>query len=302
MKRLVIAAAAFVALATIGPASAVVEKTVTVSIIHTAFVPRNITIDAGDTITWTNNDNVNHQLISQAAGLGSPILRPGDTYSFVFGKAGKFTVSDTLNNRFQKATITVKAGTPAPVALSLSSSASIVRYGGAVTLTGTLSSGRAGVRVDVLVQECAAGGSKRVATVTTGNGGTFTYAARPAKTLVYSARSGKTDSGNVMVRVRPQVVLSKIKARKFRVRAYAGESLVGHSVVFQRYAPVRKRWLTVKRVVLAVRTTAVTPMPGTVVSSVSFGARLKRGYRIRAVVTDAAAAPCYIAASAVSRS
>ena len=302
MKRLLLAATAFVALTTIAAAPAGIEKTVTVSITHTAFVPRNLTLEAGDTITWTNNDNVNHQLLSQAAGLGSPILKPGDTYSFVFGKVGRFTVSDTLNTKFQKATITVKAATPAPVSLSLNSNASIVRYAGATTLSGTLSSGRAGVRVDLLAQECAAGGSKRVATTTTGNGGAFSFTTRPAKTLVYMVRSGKTDSANVTVKVRPQVVLSKIKARKFRVRTYAGESLVGHSVAFQRYLAARGKWTTLKRVVLAVRTTAVTPMPNTVVSSVSFGARLKRGYRIRAVVTDAAAAPCYIAASAISRS
>jgi len=302
MKRVLVAATLLAALMTIAPASGVVAKTVSVSITHVAFVPRNVTLEAGDTITWTNNDNVNHQLVSQAAGLGSPILKPGETFSFVFGKVGRFTVSDALNNKFQKATITVKAATPGAATLSLSASATVVRYGGTTTLNGTLSSGRAGVRIDVLGQECGAGGAKKITTVTTGNGGVFTYLAHPSKTLVYSVRTGKTESGSVTVKVRPQVVLSKIRARKFRVRAYAGESLVGHSVVFQRFLAARGRWSTVRRVVLAVRTTAVTPMPGTIVSSVSFGARLKRGYRVRAVLTDAAAAPCYIAASAATRS
>lgn len=302
MKRLLVAGTLLAASMTIAPASGVPVKTVPVSITHVAFVPRNVTVEVGDTLTWTNNDNVNHQLVSQAAGLGSPILKPGDTYSFQFSKAGRFTVSDALNSKFQKATITVKAATPAPVTLSLKASAAVVRYAGAVTLSGTLSSGRSGVRLDVRAQECGAGGSSRISTVTTGNGGAFTLTTRPPKTVVYSVRTGKTESANVTVKVRPQVVLSKIKARKFRVRVYAGESLVGHSVVFQRWFAARKRWGTVKRVVLAVRRTAVTPMPGTVVSSVSFGARLKRGYRVRAVLTDAAAAPCYVAASALSRS
>jgi len=302
MKRLLVAATVLAALMTIAPASGEVAKTVSISITHTAFVPRNVTIQAGDTITWTNNDNVNHQLVSQAAGMGSPILKPGETFSFAFSKVGKFTVSDSLNTKFQKAAITVKAAAPAPVSLSLSSSATVVRYGGTITLSGTLSSGAAGTRIDVLAQECGNGGGKKITTVTTGNGGAFSFTTHPSKTLVYSVRTGKTESGNVTVRVRPQVVLSKIKARKFRVRTYAAESLVGHSVVFQRYAASRSRWTTVKRVVLAVRSTTVTPMARTVVSSVSFGARLKRGYRVRAVLTDAAAAPCYIAASATARS
>lgn len=302
MKRLLLAATVVAALMTIAPASGVVAKTVTVSITHTAFVPRNVTLEAGDTLTWTNNDNVNHQLVSQAAGLASPILKPGDTYSFVFAKAGKYTVSDTLDTKFQKAAVTVKAAAPSRVTLSLNANASVVRYGGSLTLGGALSSARAGVRLDVLAQECGSGGAKRVTTVTTVNGGAFSVTTQPTKTLVYSVRTGKTESSKVTVRVRPQVVLSKIKARKFRVRAYAADSLVGHSVVFQRYVAARKRWSTVKRVVLAVRATSVAPLQGTVVSSVSFGARLKRGYRVRAVLTDAAAAPCYAAASASTRS
>jgi len=302
MKRMLLAATLLAALTTIAPAAGVATKTVAVSITRVAYVPRNVTLEVGDSLTWTNNDNVNHQLVSQAAGLGSPILKPGDTYSFVFSKAGRFTISDALNSKFQKATVTVKAAAPAPETLTLNAGAPVVRYGGAVGLNGTLSSGRSGVRVDVLAQSCGAGGAAKIATVTTGSGGAFSYTAQPAKTLVYRVRTGKVESGNVTVRVRPQVVLSKIKARKFRVRAYAGESLVGHSVVFQRYVASRARWATVKRVVLAARTTSVTPLQGTVVSSVSFGARLKRGYRVRAVLTDAAAAPCYVAASAISRS
>jgi len=302
MKRLVLATTVLVALMSIGPAPAVVRKTVTVSITHVAFVPRNVTIELGDTITWTNNDTVNHQLVSQAAGLGSPVLKPGDTYSFTFPKVGKFTVSDGLNNRYQKATITVKAATPAPATLSLNANPSIIRYGSAVTINGQLTGAKAGVHVDVFAQECGAGGAKKIATATTVAGGNYSTVLRPSKTSVFSAKSGKTESGSVTVKVRPQVVLSKIRLRKFRVRAYAADSLVGHSVIFQRYVASRGRWTTVKRVVLRVRTTAVTPLPSTVVSSVSFAARLRAGLRIRAVMTDAAAAPCYIAGSASARS
>jgi plastocyanin len=302
MKRLVLATTMLVALMSIGPAPAVVDKTVAVSITHVAYVPRNVTLETGDMITWTNNDTVNHQLVSQAAGIGSPILKPGDTFSFTFSKVGKFTISDALNARFQKATITVKATTPPPATLTLNASASTVRYGNVITLNGQLTSGRAGVRVDVFAQECGAGGSKRIATVTTVAGGNYSYVLRPSKTSVFMVKSGKTESTGVTVKVRPQVVLSKIRLRNFRVRAYAAESLVGHSVVFQRWVAARGRWTTVRRVVLRVRTTSVTPLPSTVVSSVSFKAKLRAGLRIRAVMTDAAAAPCYIAGSASARS
>jgi plastocyanin len=274
-------------------ASTAAQKTVSVSITHAAFVPNTVTIDTGDTVTWTNNDTVNHQLVSQGAGIGSPIIKPGDTYSFTFAKAGRFTIGDALDNKYPKMTVRVTA---APATLSLVASAGAITYGGAVTLSGKLAS-RAGARVDIFAQECGSGGSKRVATATTDSTGGYTLTIRPPKISVFTAKNGNTTSADVTVKLRPKVVLSKVRTGHFRLRVYAAESLVGHAVAFQRYLAAQRKWRTVKTVVLRVQSSAVTPLTSTMVSAVTFGVRIRPGNRVRAVISTASAAPCYIAGS-----
>jgi hypothetical protein len=126
---------------------------------------------------------------------------------------------------------------------------------------------------------------------------------RPTTNTVYTLKTGNVASGAVTVKVRPRVVLSRIRTGLFRLRVYAAQSLAGHAVVFRRYVASRHRWRSVKTVLLSVHSTSVTPLSNTVVSSVSFGVRLRRGYRVRAVMPSGAAAPCYIAgASSIIRS
>jgi len=65
-------------------------KTYPVSMQNSAFNPKEITIFAGDTITWTNNDAMLHDVDIQ--GLGeSPDLRKGETYSMTFDKPGTYS-------------------------------------------------------------------------------------------------------------------------------------------------------------------------------------------------------------------
>lgn len=297
MRKLLPIAFMLAALAGAGSAAALHEKTVPVSITHVAFVPNTVQVQTGDTVTWTNNDTVNHQLVSQQAGIGSPVITPGQSWSFTFTKVGKFTITDALNKKFPKMNVTVAA---APTSLSLSVSPLVVGYGGATTLSGKLSSGRDGVKVDVMAQQCGENAAKRLTTLTTSGGGAVSLAVRPAATTVYTLKSGNTASGAVTVKVRPRVVLSRVRTGLFRLRVYAAQSLVGHAVVFSRYASTTRRWRTVKTVLLRVQSTSVTPLPSTVVSSVTFGVRLRRGFRVRAVMPTAAAAPCYIAGSSTA--
>jgi amicyanin len=52
------------------------------------FQPSDITINKGDTITWTNLDTVAHDI--KFKDSDSPDLKKGDTYSKTFGQAGTF--------------------------------------------------------------------------------------------------------------------------------------------------------------------------------------------------------------------
>jgi predicted secreted protein with PEFG-CTERM motif len=70
----------------------------------TCFTPSILNISPGDTVTWTNNDNVDHAVVSglpYAKQIGtifdSGIIAPGKTYSFTFRDAGIYKYSDKID-------------------------------------------------------------------------------------------------------------------------------------------------------------------------------------------------------------
>lgn len=72
---------------------------VTVDMKDLAFTPATIQISQGDTVTWTNDEEIMpHDVTSGALGqpdlgqrFGSEILTPGQTFSATFSDAGEFT-------------------------------------------------------------------------------------------------------------------------------------------------------------------------------------------------------------------
>jgi plastocyanin len=59
-----------------------------VSIENSAFNPDSLTVKAGATVTWTNNDSITHSIKSDS--FNSPQLAKGDTFSFTFNNKGTF--------------------------------------------------------------------------------------------------------------------------------------------------------------------------------------------------------------------
>ena len=56
-----------------------------------AFSPKELTIQVGDTITWTNKDAVAHTVTSDTGQeLGSEYLSKGESYSHTFNTEGNF--------------------------------------------------------------------------------------------------------------------------------------------------------------------------------------------------------------------
>lgn len=55
-----------------------------------AFSPDNLTVAAGTTVTWTNNDSVDHTVDTEDGTLDSGNLGNGDEFSFTFSEAGTF--------------------------------------------------------------------------------------------------------------------------------------------------------------------------------------------------------------------
>jgi hypothetical protein len=58
-----------------------------------AFVPASLAVAPGDTVTWTNEDSVPHNVVgSGAASFESPMLSQGQSFTHRFAQAGTYTV------------------------------------------------------------------------------------------------------------------------------------------------------------------------------------------------------------------
>jgi plastocyanin len=55
-----------------------------------AFTPPTLTVPAGTTVTWTNNDAVPHTATASDASFDSGNLNPGQSYSFTFATPGSY--------------------------------------------------------------------------------------------------------------------------------------------------------------------------------------------------------------------
>ena len=279
-----------VALTALVAASPVAAATVNVSITRAGFVPNNVTVKQGDTVTWTNSDTQQHQVTSQNAPFASPVLAQNQTFSFAFSKAGRFAVTDPLNKN-RKMNVTVEA---APATLSLTANKRLVGYGGAVTLSGVLSTQEANQQVMIEAQQCGAAGFTKVGTAVTGTGGAWNFAVKPLKNTAYQVKVKNVTSPQLTVRVRSAMSLGKVGLRRFTIRIRAADSFAGKAVAVQRYNSVTRRWVVLRSATLRADTTGVAP---TVVSSVTFSRTIGRGTRLRVVMGQATAGSCYAAST-----
>lgn len=63
-----------------------------------AFQPAEVTVSAGDTVTWTNNDSVGHDVTADSFNSGDPGgLASGKTFEHTFEEAGTFDYVCTVH-------------------------------------------------------------------------------------------------------------------------------------------------------------------------------------------------------------
>jgi amicyanin len=65
-----------------------------VEITNFDYVPNNIKVSVGTTVTWTNKDSARHDVASDqetSAFVSSKLLGQNETYSFTFTKAGTYS-------------------------------------------------------------------------------------------------------------------------------------------------------------------------------------------------------------------
>ena len=291
MRKLVLPALLVaLAAALVAPAT---TATVGVQITRLGFVPRAVTIRAGDTVTWTNADTVAHQVVfRQRTGLQCPqplVIQPAQAGSCTFTRSGRFAYEDpTQRGGGFRGTVTVEQG---PLAVTLQAVPRLVTYGGRATLSGAVSTAEGGQRVEVLAQPCGQTQS-RIATVTTTAAGAYSHVAQPLRTTTYQARFRSASTPGVAVRVRPRIRLAKVARARYSVRVTAAIGFRGRLVYLQRYNATRRTWITVRRAALRTVVAGIAPTRKT---SVTIRVRLRGGLRLRVVMPQAQVGACYAA-------
>jgi plastocyanin len=247
MRKLILALAAVLTLAVAGPAGA---ATKTINIFGSGFSPKSATITEGDTVTWVNKDNANHQILADRGQFVSPILRPNRSYSFTFHAAGSYTYKDELNRKLV-GTINVKG---LPPTLTFTASSQFVVFGDKVTLSGTVSNHKAGESVTIYYQPYPQPNLIERATLLTGTNGTFSFIVSPQIATSYQAAWKGAYATPTSIQVQPKVTLGRNNG--WIIHAAAGVSFQGKAVQFQRYNTSTGQWVTLKKVILNSKSSA----------------------------------------------
>jgi plastocyanin len=242
MRRAILLAVSMLALVLAAPAS---SATVTVSIKRTGFVPKSTTINQDDSVTWTNNDTINHQVVANNGGFASPILGPGKSWTHKFGNGGTFRYHDSLHPGLT-GSVVVKG---APPQVTLVASAPVVKYGATVTLSGTVSNKKSGETVTIVQLPFGQTTKQVVATLQTTTGGVFTFTVTPQVNTTYQAQ-WKTLESSVTVQVQPVIKLPFVsKTGFFHFYVTAASSFAGKTVFLQRYT-LAKTWVNIRTLTL----------------------------------------------------
>ncbi len=71
-------------------AAAPARQSTTATMQNLAFVPKTITVSAGSTVVWTNQDQVQHSVTADGGTFDSGLLDPGQTFSVTFDTPGTY--------------------------------------------------------------------------------------------------------------------------------------------------------------------------------------------------------------------
>jgi amicyanin len=103
-RAVVVALAALLAFAASAQAAQI-----EVTIDNFKFNPPQLTVKAGDTVTWINRDDIPHTVASQTMPFRSKAMDTNDTVSFTFAKPGSYAYFCSLHP-MMTGSIVVEAG------------------------------------------------------------------------------------------------------------------------------------------------------------------------------------------------
>jgi plastocyanin len=241
MKRILLLPLAL--LATLVVVASAGAETKTVQITKAGFTPTATTITVGDSVTWHNADTANHQVVANDGSFASPVLKPDESFSFTFQKAGKVNYHDALATS-QRGSVTVNA----PAAnVTLSAAGQTVTYGNSTRLSGTVTNQLVNEPVTLTSQPFGKG-IQSLATTTTQANGAFTFGVSPTIQTEYRAHWRTTNSNPVTINVAPRVGFG-LSGRLYVAKVISDLTYGGHWVLVQR-RNVLGGWHSVKRVFL----------------------------------------------------
>jgi plastocyanin len=79
---------------------------VKVTVADFAYVPPTLTVQTGDTVTWTNTDNVAHTVTANNDAFDSGVFGQGKTFQITAGAPGTYSYFCQVHP-FMKGTLTV---------------------------------------------------------------------------------------------------------------------------------------------------------------------------------------------------
>jgi len=99
-------------------ASTAAGANATVTIAGFAFDPASVTINAGDSVTWTNRDQAAHSVVFTGGGPRTGVLATGASATLTFATAGTFNYICGIHGAAMSGTVIVRAAAtqaPTPV-------------------------------------------------------------------------------------------------------------------------------------------------------------------------------------------
>jgi len=243
MKKALALATAACALAVAGFAFAGLAANKTVNITSTAFKPKTVTMNGGDTVTWKNVDTVRHQVVADNGAFASGSIAPNRIYAKRLDVPGTYAYHDALHPTLKG---TVKVTGPKP-SVSIAASTPIAVFGNAIHVAGAISPAAVGDIVTIWAQPSGQASFQQVGMVQTTTNGVYDFITTPQVLTSYKATWKGNTSAIVTVAVQPRLRLQRV-GHWFVARAQPNK-YGGHWVLVQR-ANAFGEWVSLKKVTL----------------------------------------------------
>ncbi|CAA9474313.1 MAG: hypothetical protein AVDCRST_MAG69-308 [uncultured Solirubrobacteraceae bacterium] len=206
-----------------------------IAIANRAYSPARLTLLAGDSVTWRNDDFVTHDATGPAGLPASGPLMRGQRFSQTFADVGSHPYVCTFH-AFMQGRIDVHAALLTAASSSVLTGEEIELHGRAAATSGP---------VVLEAQPAGAAGFTPVTTVTPDADGAFHAALRPSSSTTYRAvtTSGASPPVTVAVTSRLRVRLSARRTKRFTVLRVAAPGAGAATATIQLYSRERFSWI-----------------------------------------------------------